>query len=78
MWCPFIAAALISNGGKKSIDEIRGTAFLDCLETLCQMWDKETKDCGLKQVPVVPVLSEIKSTLEGISQDVNVIRSNVE
>lgn len=50
----------------------------DCFEDFCQMWNPETKDCGLKQTPVVPVLTEIKSTLEGISQDVNVIRSNVE
>jgi len=50
----------------------------NCLEDECQLWNTETKDCGLKHTSVTPVLTEIKSTLEEISQEVDVIRANVE
>ncbi|MFZ3069027.1 MAG: hypothetical protein WA052_01795 [Microgenomates group bacterium] len=76
MWCPFIAAALISNEGKNSVERIQDTAFLDCQETKCQMWNSQTKDCGLKQssnrtlVEIKDLLASISSTLSNIGDDV--------
>jgi len=54
------------------------TSCADCHGDYCQLWNKEAKDCGLKQQPIAPALTEIKTTLVEISENVNTIRANVE
>jgi|GEM_PF-4322401 len=78
MRCPFIVAALISNGGKNSLDRIQDATFLDCQKTQCQMWNSEKNDCGLKQstkdrtlVEIKDLLASISSTLSNIGDDVS-------
>ena len=79
MWCPLIAAALISNGGKNSVDQVRGTTFLDCQEFRCQMWDSQRNDCGLKDRTLLEIkdhLDDISRTLSDIGEDISLLANS--
>ena len=49
--CPFLLIAGVIKGN--SVGFARHNDDLNCISDTCQCWNDTTKDCGLKQLPVV-------------------------
>lgn len=54
--CPILVHALVTDSHSgiplyKVAEPNSGYKGIDCLESDCQVWNEENKDCGLKQSP---------------------------